>query len=180
MSYTPAQINESRAHARKLSASLAAGQRPQAIQVPFRLADGETCYAQGSAQLWQFLEGDGTYVHKSRGGFGLVGLALVAGTAVGNSKRRARAGREAAPRYRPVDEGVVYLTDRRFLVQGQMQWTDIWYGNIRVASCNGFSITFELSGASPMQLHVWPIDYYYVLFHYLAYNDVLQVPPDVG
>jgi len=178
--YTPAQVNVSRAAARRLTAALAAGQRPQAIQVPFRLSDNETCYAQGPAQIWQFLEGDGTYVHKSRGGFGLVGLALVAGTAVGNNARRSRASREAVPRFRPVDQGTMYLTDRRFVIQGQTQWTDIWHENIRVANCDGNSITFELSGAPPMQLHIWPIDYHYALFHYLAYNDIISIPPDMS
>jgi hypothetical protein len=176
--YTSAQVKASRAEARKLAAALAAGQRPPAITVPFRLSHGETCYGQGAAQLWQFLEGEGTYVHKSRGGFGLVGLAAVAGTAAGNRARRSRAAREAAPRFRPVDEGTVYLTDQRFVLQGRMQWSDFWHQNVRIATCDGTSITFEVSGAPPIQLHVWPIDYYYALFHYLAYNDIIQIPSD--
>ena len=178
MPYTPAQIKASRAEGRKLTASLAAGQRPPAITVPFRLSQGETCYAQGPAQLWQFLEGDGTYVHKSRGGFGLLGLAVVAGTAAGNSARRSRAAREAAPRFRPVDEGTIYLTDQRFVLRGRTQWSDFWHENVRMSTCNGSSITFELSGAPPIQLHVWPIDYYFALFHHLAYNDIIQIPSD--
>jgi hypothetical protein len=178
MPYTREQVKASRAEGRKLTASLAAGQRPATQTVPFRLSQDEACYTKGSAQLWQFLEGDGTYVHKSRGGFGLLGLALVAGTAAGNKSRRARAEREAAPRFRPVDEGTVYVTDKRFVIQGQTQWTDLWYENIRVATCDSTSITFELSGAPPIQLHVWPIDYYFALFHFLAYKDIIEVPPD--
>lgn len=178
MPYTPAQIKASRAEGRKLTAALAAGQRPPAITVPFRLRQGETCYAQGPAQLWQFLEGDGTYVHKSRGGFGFVGLAVVASTAAGNRARRSRAAREAEPRFRPVDEGTIYLTDQRFVLQGRMQWSDYWHENVRVATCDGSSITLELSGAPPIKLHVWPIDYYIVLFHFLAYNSIIEIPPD--
>jgi hypothetical protein len=102
----------------------------------------------------------------------------VAGTAAGNSARRARAAREAAPRFRPVDEGTVYLTDRRFVLQGRIQWSDYWHENVRMSTCDGSSITFELSGAPPIQLHVWPIDYYFALFHYLAYNDIIQIPSD--
>jgi hypothetical protein len=49
-----------------------------------------------------------------------------------------------------------------------------------VATCDGSSITLELSGAPPIQLHVWPIDYYIVLFHYLAYNNIIEIPPDPG
>jgi hypothetical protein len=175
--YTPDQVKASRIEGQKLVDALAAGRRPPAITVPFRLGEGETCYAQGPAQLWQFLEGDGTYLHKSRGGFGLVGIAVVAGTAAGNSARRARAAQEAAPRFRPVDEGTVYLTDQRFVLQGNVQWTDLWHQNIRVATCDGSCITFEISGAPPLQLYVWPIDYYFALFHFLAYKDIIRIPP---
>lgn len=178
MPYTPAQVKASRAEARKLIEDLAGGQRPTAVTVPFRLSQGETCYARGDAQIWQFLEGDGTYTHKSRGGFGLVGLAVVAGTAAGNRSRRSRAAQEAAARFRPVDEGALYLTDQRFVLQGRTQWTDFWHENVRVATCDGTAITFELSGTPPIQVHVWPIDYYFALFHFLAYNDIIQIPPD--
>jgi hypothetical protein len=178
MPYSRDQVRASRAEGRKFTEALAAGQRPIAQNVPFRLRPGETCYAQGPAQLWQFLEGDGTYVHKSRGGFGLVGLALVAGTAAGNASRKRRAGQESAPRFRPVDGGQVYLTDKRFTMQGQTQWTDLLFDSIRVANCDGSSMTFELSGAPTMQLHVWPVDYYWALFNFLAYNDVIAIPAD--
>lgn len=180
MPYTRDQVKASRAEARKLTAALAAGEKPQAITVPFRLTPGETCYAQGQAELWQYLEGDGTYIHKSRGGFGLVGLAVVAGTAAGNRSRRQRAEQEAAPRFRPVDGGTIYLTDKRFLLQGQTQWTDLWHENVRASNCDGSSIIFQLSGAPPIQLFAWPIDYYLALFHFLAYNDILRIPADEG
>lgn len=172
------QVIASRAEARKLTAALSAGQRPTVQPVPFRLTPGEACYAQGPAQLWQFLEGDGTYVHKSRGGFGLLGLALVAGTAAGNARRRSRAEQEAAPQFRPVDQGTIYLTDKRFTLQGQAQWTDITFENVRVARCDSVSITFELFGAPPLKVLAWPIDYYFALFHFLAYNDIIQIPSD--
>lgn len=172
------QMKASRAEGRKLITSLTAGQRPPIQTVPVRLSPGEACYAQGPAQLWQFLEGDGSYVHKSRGGFGLLGLAMVASTAAGNRARRSRAEQEAAPRFRLVDQGTVYLTDQRFLLQGQSQWTDVWHQNVRVSVCDSSTITFEGSGAPPMKLHVWPIDYYFVLFRFLAYNEIIQIPPD--
>ena len=79
-----------------------------------------------------------------------------------------------------MDEGTIYLTDQRFVLQGRMQWTDFWHENVRVATCDGSSITLELSGAPPVKLHVWPIDYYIVLFHYLAYNNIIEIPPDPG
>ncbi len=176
--YTADQVKASRAEGRKLTGALAAGQRPPTIPVPFRLRQGEQCYTQGPAQLWQFLEGDGTYVHKSRGGFGLVGLALVTGTAAGNKARKSRAAQEAAPKFRPIDEGTVYLTDQRFVLQGRSQWSDFWHEDVRVATCDGSSMTLEVSGAPPVRLYVWPVDYYFALFHYLANNDIIRIPSD--
>lgn len=177
MTYSPAQVRASRAEGRRLTAALAAGHQLAPVKVPFRLSQGEVCYARGQAQLWQWMEGDGTYIHRSGGGFGLIGLAIVASNAAGNRTRRSRAMREAAPRFRLVDQGVVYLTSERFVFQGA-EWSDIWYHSVRVPSCNGTCITFELSGAPPTQLHVWPIDYFFALFHYLAYNEIIQIPPD--
>jgi hypothetical protein len=129
-------------------------------------------------QIWQYLEGDGTYIHKSRMGFGLVGLAVVAGTAAGNSARKARAAREAAPQFRPVEQGPFSLTNMRFAVQGQSQWIDFWFENIRMSSCDSNSITLHVAGAPPAQLHMWPADYYFALYHFLANGEIIQIPDD--
>ncbi len=180
MPYTRAQMQESRAEGRKLTEALAKGWRPDPVSVPLQLQRGESCYAYNSAQIWQYLEGDSTYIHKSRMGFGIMGAALVAGTALGNSARKSKAAKEAAPRFRPVDQGQLYLTDRRFAMQGQVQWTDIWFDDIRMSSCDGSSITLQLSGLPATQLHTWPIDYYFALFHFLSVGSIIQIPEETG
>jgi hypothetical protein len=103
---------------------------------------------------------------------------VVAGTAAGNSSRRRRAAREAAPRFRPVDQGPFFLTDKRFAIQGQSQWTDLWFETIRMSSCDGTSVTLHIANMPPTQVHVWPIDYYFALYHFLANGDVIEIPPD--
>jgi len=178
MTYTHAQIKESRAEARRLTEGLSNGWRPEPIRTPIQLQPNERCYAHSNAQLWQYLEGDGSYIHKSRGGFGLLGMALVAGTVAGNSARKKQAAREAAPKFRPADQGHLFLTDMRFAIQGQMQWIDLWYENIRMSSCDGTSITLHIADLPPTQLHVWPIDYYFALYHFLANGDIIEIPPD--
>lgn len=180
MAYTRAQMMESRAEGRKLTEALSKGWRPDPVAVPIQLQRGESCYAYTSAQIWQYLEGDSTYIHKSRGGFGLLGAALVTGTAIGNSARKSKAAREAAPRFRAVDQGQLFLTDRRFAFQGQTQWTDIWFDDIRMSTCDGTSITLHISGAPPTQLHTWPIDYHFALFHFLSNGNIIQIPADAG
>lgn len=177
MPYSQDQIKQSRAEGRKLTEALRSGWRPAAISVPVRLAPGESCYAQGPVQIWQYLEGDGTYIHKSRIGFGLLGAAVVAGTAAGNKARASRAAQEAAPRFRYVDEGHLYLTDRRFAFQGRMQWVDFWHESVRLATCDSTSITFQTAGSPATQFYIWPIDYFFALFHFLAYGEITQIPP---
>jgi hypothetical protein len=176
--YTQTQIKESRGEGRRLTEGLSRGWRPEPIRVPIQLQPGEHCYAHGNAQVWQFLEGDSSYVHKSRLGFGLVGMAMVAGTAVGNTARKSRAAKEAAPRFRPVEQGPFYLTDRRFAIQGQTQWVDLWFSEIRMASCDSVGITLHISGLPPTQLQMWPIDYFFALYHFLANGEIIEIPPD--
>jgi hypothetical protein len=173
------QVKASRAEGRKLSESLTGGWRPSGQKVPIQLRPGEQCYAHGPAQLWQYLEGDGTYVHKTRFGFSALGVAMAAGTVVGNSVRKSRAAREAAARFRPVDEGTLYLTDMRLAMQGKMQWYDIWFEDIRSVECNSTCITIQSAGNPPVQLYVWPVDYYYVLYHFIAYHNIIEVPAEV-
>ena len=164
----PAHVKSSRSEGRKLSVALASGWRPTGIAVPIQLRPGEVCYAHGQVQLWQFLEGDGSYIHKTRFGLSAVGLAMAAGTVAGNAARKSRAAREAEARFRPVDDGVLYLTDMRFAIHGRMQWTDLWYEDIRMVSCDSVGLTVQASGIPAIQLFSWPIDYFFVLYHYLA------------
>jgi hypothetical protein len=178
MTYTLEQIKQSRAEGRRLTEGLSQGWRPEPIRTPIQLQRNEHCYVHSNAQLWQYLEGDSTYIHKSRMGFGLLGVALVAGTAAGNSARKQRAAREAAPQFRLAEQGQLFVTDMRFAIQGQMQWIDLWYESIRMSNCDGTSITLHMANMPPTQLHVWPIDYYFALYHFLANGDVIEIPPD--
>jgi hypothetical protein len=175
---TPDYVKSSRAEGRKLSKALSDGWRPSGQNVPIQLRPGENCYGQGKTRVWQFLEGDGSYLHKTRFGFSAVGVAMAAGTVVGNTARKARAAREAAPRFRQVDEGPFYLTDMRFAIQGKMQWTDLWYNEIRMIDCDSASITINASGIPPIKIDAWPADYFYVLYHFLVNDKIIQVPPD--
>jgi len=178
MSYTYAQIQESRTHARKLTEALSGGWRPDPIRTPIQLQPNEHCYAQEPVQVWQYLEGDGSYILKGGGGSGLVGVAVVAGTAMGNIARRRRAAREAAPRFRPVDQGTLFVTDMRFAIHGETQWTDLWYEHIRMSNCDSNGITLHLSNMPPTQLQVWPCDYHFALYHFLASGEIIEIPPD--
>lgn len=181
MAYTsPDARKQSLNEARNLTQALGSGWRPSALTVPIHLRPGEVCYAHGPAQVLQYLEGDGTYVHKSRAGFGMLGLAVVVGTAIGNKARASRAAQRAAPQFRQVDDGPLYLTDMRFAIQGRTQWIDLWHENIRMSSCDSDSISLDIADLPPIKLRIWPVDYYFALFRFLAHNEILQIPAEPG
>lgn len=128
------------------------------------------------------MRGRGDYLHKSGGyyGGGVVGLiALRGASAIGNSRRRSAAAREAAAQWRVVDRGRIFLTSQRFSIQGESGWKDIWFGGVRMSDCDSVSIALEVDGWPSTRLEMPYPDYWFVLFRKLAYNRVMMPPwPD--
>ena len=92
--------------------------------------------------------------------------------------RKARAVREAAPQgWHPVDQGMLYLTNRRFAMQGQVQWHDLWFVHIHMSCCDSRTIQLKMSGSPPAALKVHGPDWWFVMFNKLAYDRVVN-PPD--
>ena len=152
---------------------LRSGWTPTPIQAPFPLQPDETCVGVVDGVVEQWLEGDGSYVHKSvawAGGVG--GLALGAATsAIGNARRRAKAAKEAAERWRAVDNPRIYITNQRFAMQGR-QWVDLWYPTLRTVTYDQAGVVVQTAGASAMRLRMLPPDYWFVLLRHLAYGEI--------
>jgi len=177
-------IDDSRRAGRELAQAFHNGATPQAIDVPLALPPGEFCVGQIPMNVYQFLEGDGSYVKRSGGwmlGGGVFGAAYSAfnltSNAVGNAVRRASAAREAAGQWRHVDTGTVYLTNRRWSMQTATTWHDLWFTDIRLSDCDGKMITLELAGMPRTGLSIPGPDYWFVMFHKLAYDRVVTPPP---
>ena len=112
-------------------------QRPQVL-TPFALAGGENeqVLVEGGYELYEYVAlGDGSYAHSTTlvGGSGFLGLALAAGTlagsAMGNARRRAEAQRNAAERWHPTDRGQLFVSTHGFYLSNQYglrPWT--WAG----------------------------------------------------
>jgi len=162
------------AAADRLADGLSSGWQPQEMPAPFHLRPGEGCFSQENTQVLQYLEGDGTYTHTSASGSGAIGVALVMGSMLGNHARRQRAAAEAAPRFRVVDAGRMYLTNRRFSVQGQHQWIDLWFEDIRMSSCDGASVFLTMGSIPAVALRVWPAPYHFALFRWLAHDEIIR------
>jgi hypothetical protein len=64
------------------------------------------------------------------------------------------------------------------MAQGRMQWADLWFQDIRMITCDSAGITIQSSGNPPIQLYALPIDYFFVMYHFVANHHVIEVPPD--
>lgn len=183
------QINDSRRFGRELAQAFIDGADPTPVQVPVRLGPGEFCVGQVQVTVYQWREGEGDYVHKSGGyaGGGILGYAALRGAkAIGNSRRRSKAAREAAATWREVDRGTLFVTNKRFAVQGSV-WTDVWFPSIRSSETDSRAITLQVAGIEPMMFEVDYADYWYVMFQKLAYGEhhmpdppTDEVAPDAG
>ena len=74
--------------------------------------------------------------------------------------------------------GALFITNRRFAIQGARQWIDLWYHNIRMAYCDGRAIELEMSGSPRTALEIPAPDYWFVMFNKLAYDRILMPPED--
>jgi hypothetical protein len=76
------------------------------------------------------------------------------------------------------DQGQLFITNRRFAIQGARQWIDLWYQNIRMAECNSRAIELEMSGSPRTALEIPSADYWFVMFNKLAYDRIVMPPED--
>jgi hypothetical protein len=178
---------ESRQAAQALAEAFRRGVQPQAVDVRMALQPGEYCTGYVPVTVLQYLAADTSWTKKG-GGYVIGGspAGLVFGGAysalkfgsnvVGNQLRKAKAAREAAAQWRPVEGGTVYITSERFAVQGQTQWFDIWYGDVRVSDCTELGLQLELSNQPPTVLQVPAPEYWFVMFNKLAYDKVVDTP----
>ncbi len=160
-----------------LAQLLQCGERPPPLAVPLRMERGEECYAQGPANLEMFVpSGDGSYVHKTRFGFSPLGVAVGMGTMVGNQARKAMAARNAREQWRPMGGAHVFITTQRIVVNQGQDWMNVWYGDVMMGTCDGQYIQVQRNGDPAVRLSMHNIHYFYVIFYWLAFDQILQPP----
>lgn len=174
----PAQeINDSRVAGRQLTAAIQRGEPIHTIACPMRLQPGEHCVGTSQVGLMQFVGADVTWTEKRGGGWG-IGSMLVMGAvnAVGNSRRETEARRKAAPQWRLVDTGQMWLTNVRFAVQGS-EWINLWHENIDATNCDGLSIEVHYAGMPPTRIRINYADWWFVMLNWVAFAEV-KLPPE--
>ena len=182
---TATALAESRKAGRELAHAFNQGAQPQEISVDIVLPAGEFCVGVTAGSVLEWADSEGQYMKKSGGyvfgggGFGMAfNAARLTTNLMGNSIRKGRAGREAAFQWRPLDQGRLFVTNRRFAIQGARQWIDLWYQSIRMANCNGRAIELEMSGSPSTALEIPAPDYWFVMFNKLAYDRIVMPPED--
>jgi len=149
---------------------------PPPLAAPMRLEAEEVCYAQGPVRIQILAEGENVYLHKTAFGLSPMGVAIGVGTMLGNQHRKAKASREAALRWRPAGEGVIYITDRRLTIRDEQQWKTLRYEQIMAAYCNGGAMEVQREGAPSLRLTMPNVEYYFVMFFRLAFDRVVRPP----
>lgn len=160
-----------------LSEALRAGSRPQPIASDIVVGPGEAVYAHAGVQI---LQHTGAQVSYSRGGFLAVGnpmvmAATLAGSALYNRHNRRKAVAQAAPQWRHLDEGIMYLTNARIALQGRTGWVDVSYPALRATHCDGEGLIVYVNAEPPFKLQTWCPGWYYALLRYLAYGEIVPV-----
>src|SRR5689334_10389486 len=182
---TATALAESRQAGRELAQACNQGAQRQKVSVGIVLSAGEFCAGVTAGSVLEWADSEGQYIKKSGGylfGGGGIGMAFNAArlttNVMGNSIRKARAGREAAFQWRSLDQGRLFVTNHRFAIQGARQWIDLWYQDIRTADCNGRVIELEMSGSPRTALEIPTPDYWFVMFNKLAYDRIVMPPED--
>ena len=128
--------------------------RLQRVPVPFALQSGrsaERTVASAPFRLWSWQSlGDGSYYHdqsvyfaSGRGALGFT-LGAMAGRAVGNSRRSRQAAQDAQPRWVPIEQGQLTVSDFGFYLHTAQ--SVLWW--------NWESITLaQLTAPGTVQIH---------------------------
>lgn len=99
--------------------------------------------------------GDGSYTRVTAFGTGAVGVGLVAGSLIGNSRRRAAARASAAPAWRCHQQTQVLVTDQRMICNASSRqlyfdWAAVTAFYPRPADG---TVVFEFADVEPLMLH---------------------------
>ncbi|GAB3456556.1 hypothetical protein GCM10027570_38300 [Streptomonospora sediminis] len=158
---------------------------PSLPHPPVRLARGETAHAELVLDYSRYYAMDVTYQQSSGFYFGspLFVAAGLAGDAIGNANRRARAEAMAAPQWRGFQRVVAYLTDRRVLalVDGTRWLSWDHDANMQVAPMlEHWSVVQMFTQTEPLRWQGTAAPWLAVALVYLVYGEEhLEQHPDL-
>jgi len=117
----------------QLAGAISEGEPLPELASPVLLECGELLHASVVADAWRYQALDVAYEqHRSFGVGGLLTIGVTATmTLAANSRARADAERQAAPRWRPLGQVPVLATSHRLLVLHEGAWSSVWYEAIR-------------------------------------------------
>ena len=102
--------------------------------------------------------------------------ASLGGSALYNNYQRTKAEAEAAARWRPVDHGILHVTNQRLCLQGRLSWVDIPLSDIRAVDALPEGVVIHRQSQSPVMIATSATAYLYVLLSFLINGQVIRVP----
>lgn len=162
---------------RELVAQLQRGAGVTSIPPAFRLRADEEQYATlQNVTIQQFVAADVPYktIHnRAAHPVGLI-IHLTVHRAI-NKRRRERAELEAAPRWREIARGTLHVTSKRFVFDTVVEMYSWWYQQLIRAESDADGLVLVPEDAETSKFVVRNPSWLLVLFHFLAWGEVLDV-----
>jgi hypothetical protein len=108
----------------------------------------------------------------------LLVAATIGGSLLYNAHQRNLAERAAAIQWRTINEGAVFLTNRRICLQGRVTWVDLDYEAVRSLEALPDGVVLHQSGRPPLKLVTSWLEYFYVMLSSLALGRKVKVELD--
>ncbi|MGH2965124.1 MAG: hypothetical protein ACRDMH_07060 [Solirubrobacterales bacterium] len=161
-----------------LSDSLNSGGRLQPISGSITLPAGELLYAQAEVECFQHVPVDIDYREPGLFVFGdpdFVAGALLTALFLRHRRRR-QLKKLAAPQWRSVDSGTLYLTSRRLVLQGQQGWVNFWFQpTLRESQLDSKTLSLSFDDAPPTRFVTPEAPRLFVLLRRLVNHETASI-----
>ena len=161
-----------------LSARLRNGQRPPALDTAIVLRPAEHVLYCESFSQYTYSQRAVSYNRSFFAAFGSPAwlAASLGGSALYNNYQRTKAEAEAVAQWRPVDHGIIHVTNQRLCLQGRLCWVDVSLGDIRALDALPDGVVIHRQSQSPVMIATSTTAYLYVLLSFLISGQVIRVP----
>lgn len=160
--------------------SVRRGGVPEPVHAPILLDEGEHAYARIGVAVDHFATADVNY---SQGfllaGGSVPGLTVSAiGSAIFNANAASKARAAAAPQWRVVDTGELFMTNKRIAVRGRHGFWEYWYPGIQSVEQDPAGMVLWTREMPTTRLRVGVPEWLAVAYSWFAHGVAAEIPLD--
>jgi len=158
--------------------ALRRGWRPPDLNVPIARREDEMAFAAVPVTVEQFTGADVPYsqgVFLAAGGWGTLAASAI-GSAIWNASERRAAERTAAPQWRPVDAGELYVTSWRLAARLRGSFMEVAYWDVQSAALDPHGLILWVAGWPTTRLCVAHPEWLGVVYSWLGHGVVPELP----